>query len=45
MKINNVLDIFGGIILLSMLAVVARNPNVVTGPLGSFNTILRTAKS
>jgi hypothetical protein len=44
MKVNNIFDIFGAIIFLALVAVVARNPTVLTGPLGSFNQILATAK-
>lgn len=45
MKVNSILDIFGGLLLLSALAVVANKPGIVTGTLGSFNTLLRTAKA
>jgi hypothetical protein len=44
-KVSGVLDLFGAVILLSALAVVANKPGVVTGTLRQFNTILKTAKA
>jgi hypothetical protein len=43
MKVNTVLDVFGAIILLSAIAVVVRNPGIVTTVGTQFNTALRTA--
>lgn len=45
MKVNSVLDIFGAIILLSAIALVVRNPGIVTSIGTQFNTALRTAKA
>ena len=45
MKVNNILDIFGALILLSAIALVVRNPQIVSTTFGSFNTALKTAKS
>lgn len=45
MKVNSVLDIFGALILLSAIALVVRNPSIVTRIGSSFNTALKTAKS
>lgn len=45
MKVNNILDVFGALILLSAIAVVVRNPAIV-GTIGTqFNQALKTAKS
>ena len=43
MRVNNVLDIFGAIIVLAAIAVVARNPKIVSTTIGGFNTALKTA--
>ena len=43
MKVNSILDVFGGIILLAAIAVVATHPSLVTGIGGAFNTALGTA--
>lgn len=45
MKVNSVLDIFGALILLSAIALVVKNPRIVSTIGGSFNTALKTAKS
>lgn len=45
MKVNSVLDIFGALILLSAIALVVRNPQIVSSIGGNFNTALKTAKS
>ena len=45
MKVNSVLDIFGAIILLSLVALVVRNPQIVNAVGGQFNQALRTAKA
>lgn len=45
MKVNSVLDIFGALILLSAIALVVRNPKIVTDIGSTFNTALKTAKS
>lgn len=43
MKVNSILDVFGAIILLAAIAVVVRNPQIVSTIGGQFNTALRTA--
>lgn len=43
MKVNSILDVFGGILLLAAIAVVAKNPAVVGSIGGQFNTALKTA--
>lgn len=45
MKVNSILDIFGALILLSAIALVVRNPKIVTDVGSTFNTALKTAKS
>ena len=45
MKVNSILDIFGALILLSAIALVVKNPRIVSTTFGGFNTALRTAKS
>jgi len=45
MKVNSILDVFGAIILLSAIALVVRNPSIVTTIGTQFNTALKTAKS
>lgn len=45
MKVNSVLDIFGALIVLSAIALVVRNPRIVSTVGSSFNTALKTAKS
>lgn len=45
MKVDSVLDIFGALIILSALALVVRNPRIVTTIGTQFNTALKTAKS
>lgn len=45
MKVNSILDIFGAIILLAAIALVVRNPQIVTSIGSQFNTALKTAKS
>lgn len=45
MKVNSILDIFGAIILLSAIALVVRNPGIVSTVGTQFNAALRTAKS
>lgn len=43
MKINSILDVFGAVILLAAIAVVAKHPQVV-GSIGTqFNAALKTA--
>jgi hypothetical protein len=44
-KVNSVLDIFGALILLSAIALVVRNPKIVSTIGSNFNTALKTAKS
>lgn len=44
MKVNSILDIFGALIVLSAIALVVRNPRIVSTTLGGFNTALATAK-
>lgn len=43
MKINSILDIFGAIILLAAIAVVVRNPQIVSTVGTQFNSALGTA--
>ena len=45
MKVNSILDIFGAIILLAAIAVVVRNPTIVTSIGTQFNRALSTAKA
>lgn len=45
MKVNNILDIFGAIIMLAAIALVVRNPGIVSSIGGQFNQALKTAKS
>ncbi len=45
MKVNNILDIFGAIIVLSALALVVRNPRIVTVVGNEFTQALRVAKA
>jgi len=42
-KVNTILDVFGALILLAAIAVVVRNPAIVTTVGGQFNTALKTA--
>lgn len=44
MKINNVLDIFGAIILLALAGLLIKNPRIVQTVGTQFNTALKTAK-
>jgi hypothetical protein len=44
-KVNNILDIFGALILLSAIALVVRNPDIVSKTFTGFNNSLRIAKS
>ena len=43
MKVNTILDVFGAIILLAAIAVVVRNPQIVTSIGTQFNSALGTA--
>lgn len=43
MKVNSILDVFGAIILLAAIAVVVRNPGIVTAVGTQFNAALGTA--
>lgn len=43
MKVNSILDVFGAIILLAAIAVVVRNPSIVSTVGGQFNQALKTA--
>lgn len=43
MKVKTVLDVFGAIILLAAIAVVVRNPQIVSSVGTQFNTALKTA--
>ena len=45
MKVNNVLDIFGALIVLSALALVVRHPQIVSTVGTQFTGALRVAKS
>lgn len=45
MKVTNVLDIFGALIVLSALALIVRNPAVVSQTGSAFTNALRVAKS
>ena len=44
MKINNILDIFGAIVLLALATVLIRNPRIVQTVGTQFNTALKTAR-
>jgi hypothetical protein len=44
-KVNSILDIFGALILLSAIALVVRNPQIVSTTWTGFNNSLRIAKS
>ena len=43
MKVNSILDVFGAIILLAAIAVVAKNPTIVSTIGTQFNNALGTA--
>ena len=43
MRINSILDIFGAIVLLAAIAVVVRNPQIVSTVGTQFNSALGTA--
>ena len=43
MKVNNILDIFGAIIVLAAIGLVVRNPKIVSTIGNQFNTALGTA--
>lgn len=43
MRVNSILDVFGAIILLAAIAVVVRNPGIVTNIGTQFNNALGTA--
>lgn len=43
MKVSDIWTLFGAIIVLAAIGVVARKPQVVTGTLTQFNAILGTA--
>lgn len=43
MKVNSILDVFGAIIMLAAIAVVVRNPGIVTTVGTQFNRALSTA--
>lgn len=45
MKVNSILDIFGALILLSAIALVVRNPQIVSTTFAGFNRSLTIAKS
>jgi hypothetical protein len=45
MKVNTILDIFGALIVLSALALVVRNPTIVSTVGNQFTGALRVAKS
>ena len=45
MKVNTILDVFGALILLSAIALVVRNPQIVTSVGTQFNRALSTAKA
>lgn len=44
MKVNSVLDVFGGIILLAIIATLALHPKVVTSTVGGFTSAIAAAK-
>lgn len=44
MRTNSVLDIFGGIILLAIIAVVATHPKIVTDVTGGFVNAINAAR-
>lgn len=43
MKVNNIFDIFGAIIVLAAIGLVVRNPNIVNVGGTQFNKALHTA--
>jgi hypothetical protein len=43
-KVNNVIDVAGAIILLAMLSVVALHPKIVTDVTGGFVNSIKAAK-
>lgn len=45
MKVNSILDIFGALILLSAIALVVRNPQIVSTTFNGFNNSLKIAKA
>lgn len=45
MKVNSILDVFGALILLSAIALVIRNPQIVSTTFSGFNRSLQIAKS
>lgn len=45
MKVNSILDIFGAIIVLSALALVVRNPRIVSTVGTQFTSALKVAKA
>lgn len=45
MRVNSILDLFGAIVLLSVIALVVRNPQIVATVGTQFNRALATAKS
>ena len=44
MKVSNVFDIFGAIILLTLAGLLIKHPQIVGTVGGQFNTALKTAK-
>jgi hypothetical protein len=44
MKVNTVLDVFGALILLSAIALIVRNPQIVSTTFTGFNRALTIAK-
>lgn len=44
MKVNSVLDVFGGIILLAIIATLALHPKVVSTTAGAFTGAIAAAK-
>lgn len=44
MRVNNIIDVAGAIILLAMLSVVALHPRIVTDVTGGFVNAIKAAK-
>ena len=44
MKVNNILDIFGALIMLALATVLIRNPRIIQTIGTQFNTALTTAR-
>ena len=45
MRVNSILDIFGAIILLALVATVVKNPKIVTSVGTQFTSAIKAAKA